>query len=559
MLRNFYDDDAIDAALRVVILRAVNVLASAVKAYQKSGLSTFKISEYSAESVLFEIVTATREVFTPLQFSRLFLGLGRQLEPFHFNVLFPLPTTPPVLSLDETMNRDNGFHSTPGTALPLDVQQDATLQPLSSVEDLFLASGKAGAIVTTSSALPLFPVKKLSRIKCTELLKHCLLTIDESTPFADSYELDNAVDERMLVSQLYQFGLKLEDAEDPIAEISINESADDSAHSDSNSETTEGSKSKEDDSSESMEADGNESSSEYIETNASVSKNADFPTMGFSRLVTMVSPSLWNNLPKEELDEKAISEAASLFITSVFDESENGIQKATHEWNDDNDSHSEQLALNGSFVEVASTTSPSVPDTPEVFIEPACSSVAGTVGKHLLDVIFRSDYNIAWKKANTMARLILGEYRIAHSLSSLESRNANRIAHIFPDKEWNSGLLAIFDDFNDTGRNKTQGLEMAFCSKDDNHFARVITGQILNCSHQAESDSASLIFDLTLSILMRYDLYPDVKILATSLIVVGIVSGHVSGRICELLGQDWSSSSIGRQYNLIHKATDHSA
>ena len=48
------------------------------------------------------------------------------------------------------------------------------------------------------------------------------------------------------------------------------------------------------------------------------------------------------------------------------------------------------------------------------------------------------------------------------------------------------------------------------------------------------------VFNLILLLLLRYDACHDVRLSRTNLIAIGIVSGHLSGRICELL--DFSKS-----------------
>jgi ABC-type bacteriocin/lantibiotic exporter with double-glycine peptidase domain len=70
-----------------------------------------------------------------------------------------------------------------------------------------------------------------------------------------------------------------------------------------------------------------------------------------------------------------------------------------------------------------------------------------------------------------------------------------------------------------------------------------------NCIQQISRELVGSVFNLVLLLLLRCDVCQDVQLSRATLITVGIVSGHLSGRINELIDLS-QSSDINDIYSL---------
>ena len=139
--------------------------------------------------------------------------------------------------------------------------------------------------------------------------------IDARTP----PEHDRSAEERVFIRQLYKFGLKLEGVAD---EVSI---ADDSSGSNEIARALHASFDAGLYDSLSYEYSDDEIVSTPCRIRGNGRVNLDGESSSrISRLMSMITPTLWNAKPSKEHieEEKAISEAASMFIFSVFDETD---------------------------------------------------------------------------------------------------------------------------------------------------------------------------------------------------------------------------------------------
>jgi hypothetical protein len=71
-----------------------------------------------------------------------------------------------------------------------------------------------------------------------------------------------------------------------------------------------------------------------------------------------------------------------------------------------------------------------------------------------------------------------------------------------------------------------------------------------DCRQQIHSKAFDEVFNLVLLLLLRYDTCHDVRLCRTTLILVGIVSGHLSGRIGELIDLSEMECDLAHLYSL---------
>lgn len=128
-----------------------------------------------------------------LQFASLLLEVGRQLEPSCFSHLFPLPVS--------------GNKAGPSTKM-----KSIDKINLHSVLDLFNACVDDGSVSTSVSSLPIIQKDYLSREKSIFILDHCLGLLIKNTCSEDNLFFDFCAEERSTLSDVFRFGVKLEDS-----------------------------------------------------------------------------------------------------------------------------------------------------------------------------------------------------------------------------------------------------------------------------------------------------------------------------------------------------------
>jgi len=244
----------------------------------------------------------SKKALTSSQFSMLFLGIARQVEPHYLDVLFPL-CWPYV---DNTgFIKDFSLHK--------------------SVEDLCFDAAEFGSLSVAASALPLFGKRQEAHRACIEMIQHCLNVIGEKS--INIITEQQCSEEIIILSDLFSYGLKLEDeyiscsshiskernGSDPRSTTSTqsDEVLEDSEHGDSISESS---------SSDEDTEEGN-----LIENSCDTSLASSTSSLQTSCNVKLMHqiarflPGNKNSLSSSELDQ-AVSEAASTFIMSVNDE-----------------------------------------------------------------------------------------------------------------------------------------------------------------------------------------------------------------------------------------------
>mmetsp|Transcript_20182 Transcript_20182/g.28741 ORF Transcript_20182/g.28741 Transcript_20182/m.28741 type:complete len:680 (-) Transcript_20182:3702-5741(-) len=185
-------DHSLDVALRLIIVFAVDVVISL------DGISsTAALHRDLFLSLLHETISVARELFDPLHFSFFFLCIARQLEPRHFNILFPLKFS------------DNSAKSrAPQLAIDLIVLCKKELSKC--VEDLFMDSITLGSVAFATAGLPLFKSHDLSHRACIKMLRHCLEVVSEDC--ASSAVEYRHLEERSILRELFQYGMKVEES-----------------------------------------------------------------------------------------------------------------------------------------------------------------------------------------------------------------------------------------------------------------------------------------------------------------------------------------------------------
>lgn len=154
-------------------------------------------------------------------------------------------------------------------------------------------------------------------------------------------------------------------------------------------------------------------------------------------------------------------------------------------------------------------------------------SVAGAVCLFIGRAIFdeadnKNGASYGWKAVSAVAHLLQGD-RESVAITSASMENAKRISRMLTTEDFLSVVAA-----SDRG-----------CATEMKDLSMFVPGILVNlsssCRRQIHSEVFGTLFNLILLLLLRYDVCHDVQLSRTTLIAVGIVSGHLSGRIGELL------------------------
>lgn len=403
--------DTASVALRLLVLRAVEIMASSKKVK----------ANYKLASDLFSnIIELLTESLSPNAFASLLLSLARQVEPSCMEHLFPLPESSPNLE---------------------------------TIEDLYVESIRRGSLATPSLTLPLLSTKLSALEECKEILYHCLLNLSSSFLESDVH-FDTSREERQFVRDLFRFANQLEQMDE--AEF----------WSDTKLDVT-------------MLPTAEEKKQGKVfatPTKTSAKKSRS----GFG----ILSPLICSGRRRRE--ERAVYEAASSFIGSGFEEFE-------YEHID---------------VSMSERVGP--------------VSVMYITGKLLARLSFEEKYG--WKKAATMARLILGDTTINETgkgvviwMQSISLSSLGVTAHqLSKSKEYLD--LTDSDDVADAVTDYlVQGMFAA--------------------NHEMTRSDAAWLLELVILSLSRLSPRESVnQHVAPRLVLMATIVGHVSGRMEDMVG-----------------------
>lgn len=140
-------------ALRLLILRAIELLSSVDKKHRNVESTDSKSNLMLAMSLFSEIVDVVRRCTTNLQFAAFFLEVGRQIEPSCLAHLFPLPQSRDIPT-------EEGNYTYRQSVLLVDEVDRFTAR---SVVDLFSLCIHEGSLAASASALPLLDSRIQSR------------------------------------------------------------------------------------------------------------------------------------------------------------------------------------------------------------------------------------------------------------------------------------------------------------------------------------------------------------------------------------------------------------
>jgi len=485
------------SALRIITFKVVQLLDAG-----KDGSWT------TGKAILTEIVSIVKEMYDPLGFATFFLSVGRQLEPHQFNLIFPLPSddSPPVLR---------------------------------TAEDLFYLACSHGSLATAVSALPLFSSHEVSQQSVVKLIYHCLIKIEENVQSYYSRVILTSEEDESYLHQLYWFGVKLEDAleieksyideDDEVTQSEADNHSIGSSQSSisASSSTTNYEESSSDDDESDEETDQADYTFDTYSSDDDDSREVSFltpcrsrtpkkkPRVGIvKKVVKRLFPSANNSPVNNSKEEGAIHDAASSFILNGFDE-------------------------------LSSVKNPKDASDEELLADTSLSTyltVGGTIClflNHLItsdreDCSESKGVNQGWKVLSVVAHLLQGD-RETSAITSAASTNAQHIAGLITLQD-----LQYLSSYN---VNEEEDKDKAF-----DRFASHLVNITSDCHQQINSQACGIVFNLILLLLLRYDTCQDVQIHKGALIAIGIVSGNISGRIDELLGDNSDTSIIYAKY-----------
>lgn len=170
-------------ALRLLVFRSVDMLSKLEKKHSLLQSDASESDLLLGKTLFTELVDAVRCCTSKLQFSSLFLEVGRQIEPSSLPHLFPLP-----------------------------ISNQSTTADARSVVELFSLCLEERALTAAASALPLLSSKSLARHYAGLLLDEALDTFIRNT-HSRSRKYDFCEEERKVLGDVFRFGMKLEDAD----------------------------------------------------------------------------------------------------------------------------------------------------------------------------------------------------------------------------------------------------------------------------------------------------------------------------------------------------------
>ncbi len=444
------------------------------------------------KKMLIEIVSVASMIYDKLGFATFFLSIGRQLEPHQFNLFFPLPKG----------------------------------SPAATAEDLFILGCEHGSLLTALSALPLFSCHKGSQRSVAKLVYHCLFKVDESFRSCFSNSAITSVEDERFLHQLFWFGVKLEDAielgnylhdaGDGLARnsqsgevesildssFSIVSSSPESVIIDAAGEFGSAASDPADNISDTSSSDESFDGSFLSRCQTPKQK----PSTRFFQRVTRVWVSSGCSVNDSSQEEDAIHEAASSFILS-------GLGEASIM------SHDNDIQIYNS------TSLTSVAGAVCLFIDHEIVS-GGRENEH--DIL-----SYGWKAVSLVAHLLQGD-RETSAIASAGSANAKAISRMLTIQDF----FAAYPSLSKVG-------DGACCVS----VVGLLESITLRCRQQIHFQALNSVFNLVLLLLLRNDACLDVNLCRPTLVVVGIVSGHLSGRIGELLDLA-ETSTINSIYSL---------
>ena len=424
--------------------------------------------------ILRDLVSVTRVVFNTLSFASFFLSIGRQMEPHQFDLIFPLP-------------------SEGCTGI--------------SAEDLFMIAVKKGSLAVALSGLSLFSYHVESQNRVVQLLCHCFVKIDEALTSSVAFSSE----EEKFLHQLFWFGVKLEDAmmaetaqevEDATSTLfDPSESIESALMSNSSTSFDESSYASSDEFSIESEEDPSENSFESEIQDVSFISCRSQNRKPREGLVTKVVSRLFHPTrasKNNSFEEDAIYEAATSFITSGFDYNTTPTEACNGE--------AKHQAVNTQTVTVAGSAS-------------AFLSYAVGLGSM---TTLRSE---GWKVVSIIAYLIQGD-RDSLSIIDASSLNAVRISRLVTLDELHD-YACTFDARmgSERDRGNTQNQLILSCLEQLSS----------KCRQKIHSDAVESILNLVLLLILRHDSCEDVQLHRGALILIGIVCGHLCGRITDLI------------------------
>ena len=346
------NEDAVMMALRLLIIRSVEMLSNVHRQLTKQRTDESHLAFLLAGSLFSEVVNAVRQRTTNLQFASLFLEVGRQIEPSCLPYLFPLPTEDKREGEEESKEESKAEART--------------------VMDLFTLSVNEGSLAASTSALPLLGSKHRARQFCEQLIKESLEQFAKNVATADLVRFDSTEEERRILGDIFRFGIKLEDATGLEEMLAMTPS---------------------EDSGPGQDTDWDQSSSEHSEDHIDHSSVPSSPSQSRRQLMCMsgrhssilhyIVPSMFSasNLLEEE---EAIKKAATSFIQHEFEESK---------------SHKKHI----DSVIKTSVTDANKEDSDPIQLE----GIGAVVGKAFVDLLRSSHTRFPWKALVSLARLLL--------------------------------------------------------------------------------------------------------------------------------------------------------
>ena len=554
--------------LRLLILRSVEMLSQVDKKHRKVQSDVSRSNLLLSLALFTETVDVVRRSTTNLQFASLFLEVGRQIEPSFLAHLFPLPHSRyGPLSASPTARRrsSNVF-----------VADKSSLDRFNArtVVELFSLCIHEGSLSASASALPLLSSRMQARAFCDLLLERAMDAFCHNIDSTEA-DFDRTMEERRVIGDIFRFGVKLEDAAEWEERMLAEELRADrresggvlpeldsgtlpalSASPSGNTYTT----------------DDSHSDQDYGRSNSHRNLICVGGGARQSTILGYVIHSIFDEGNAGKESEAAIRRAASSFIDSKRDlasmdflsfgaeEGASTTSGGTGEDSDDDDIEEEEESSENGYAHPLATPKRQLSTRILAQSDPPAKTVASLVGNKLLELLKAPDIDHPWKAIASLSRLLLQQQQqqskevpsLKVYTKAVEQTSKAALEAVLPtgymeDTATTTTTTTTYESSSSGGNTHTTVM------------SRFLIAEIGRCEFQLQplALEPAWIVDLILLLLHRLqsktkedDDDADVvvvvaqqqqqqrqeqQIVVASMVLIGLIAGHVSGRTVDLL------------------------
>jgi len=200
--------DSILVSLNIIVTKIIECISFA-SIIHKTPLKKYVIGENRYlltyyKTLMTNIISIVRNSLNTIQFVSLFTSIGRQLEPCHFSILFPLYHFSSEKEFLKYVSK---------TSIDLTTQKCKNIcwsdMKITNLKDLFAFSIQVGSVPAAISVLSLSSEIDWSHEQCCKIFHHCINTLFKVFNIRDRGKLTHLLNEYIFMQQLFRYGYLL--------------------------------------------------------------------------------------------------------------------------------------------------------------------------------------------------------------------------------------------------------------------------------------------------------------------------------------------------------------